>query len=402
MKPFRLISAVLLPILVLAGCSEADSAYILVSLKQSSVPAAKGQVFVSVSSNSSWTLALDGDVDWARLKTTSGEGDRNSIILDYDENMANTGRSLTLSATSCGKTASASFTQLAATAEQDGGQEGDSGSVIEDAKGGKSAAAPYHWLELPETDSRDGLDFIWHNFGSDPSRRNYSLYWDYDHLVAHWVAYPLNSSLIGSGSRTDNWGLDPYLSSDEQPVLYKAYQDGNNGWYARGHQLPSADRLDREANVQTFYGTNMTPQLNDKFNGTVWAKVEDAVRKWSQKSSSVSDTLYVVTGCVLDGHQYYVYDNNGKKVTVPTGYFKAVLRYSQGSTVGYSGFMGLAIFMEHKNYTGTISVKDYSMSIDDLEKKIGMDLFVNLPSVVGDDTAAKVEAEDPTRNSWWW
>jgi hypothetical protein len=31
-----------------------------------------------------------------------------------------------------------------------------------------------------------------------------------------------------------------------------------------------------------------------------------------------------------------------------------------------------------------------------------MDFFVNLPSAVGEETAAKIEAEDPSKVSWWW
>ena len=38
------------------------------------------------------------------------------------------------------------------------------------------------------------------------------------------------------------------------------------------------------------------------------------------------------------------------------------------------------------------------MSIDELEKKLGTDLFVNLPAAVGEETAAKIES---TRDSWW-
>lgn len=35
-------------------------------------------------------------------------------------------------------------------------------------------------------------------------------------------------------------------------------------------------------------------------------------------------------------------------------------------------------------------------------KKIGIDFFANLPAAIGEDAAAKVEAEDPATVSWWW
>ena len=109
-------------------------------------------------------------------------------------------------------------------------------------------------------------------------------------MVAHWVAYPLNRGLIGAGSgRTDAWGLDPNLPQEHQPVLYESW---GVGWLDRGHQIPSADRLRDGDNQQTFYGTNMTPQIGKKFNQGIWAKLEGKVRSWSDKY----DTLYVVTG----------------------------------------------------------------------------------------------------------
>jgi hypothetical protein len=39
------------------------------------------------------------------------------------------------------------------------------------------------------------------------------------------------------------------------------------------------------------------------------------------------------------------------------------------------------------------------MSIDDLEKKTGIDFFVNLGSAVGQDIADKIEAQAPI--GWW-
>ena len=45
---------------------------------------------------------------------------------------------------------------------------------------------------------------------------------------------------------------------------------------------------------------------------------------------------------------------------------------------------------------------DITDTVDDLEKKTGIDFFVNLPAVVGEEMAAKIESEDPSKVSWWW
>ena len=212
---------------------------------------------------------------------------------------------------------------------------------------------------------------------------------------------------MGSSSRSDAWALDPLLDESQQPVLhFHGFSVGNSGKYDRGHQVPSADRPNTGSgtdnpNAMTFYGTNMTPQLNG-FNGGIWVNLEGLVRSWANSS----DTLYVVTGCVVDYPEgetvKYALDNAGKKVTVPTGYYKIVLRYSASSTFGYSGYSACAILFEHKVYGNKNVTSEYSMSVDDLEKKLGIDFFVNLPAKVGEETAAKIEAENPAKVSWWW
>ena len=355
-----------------------------ISLDSPEVSAEAGQVFVRIASNSSWTISIGGGADWADVSPASGSGNKNSIILRYGFNDSVDPRTLEVSAASGDVVKTVLLTQK--------------GRAVVTTEGGRSSSAPYKWLELPATDPKDKFDFLYHTFEQKGRTiRNYSYYWDFDNMVAHWVAYPLNSDLIGHGGRSDQWGMEPLLSSSEQPVLYSAFREGNYGWYARGHQCPSADRLDYDSNVQTFYGTNMTPQDND-FNGKIWASLEQKVRNWANSS----DTLYVVTGCSVDGAKYFVYDNQGKKVTVPTGYFKAVLRYSTTSSLGHKGYMGFAIYLEHKVYSQNNISKSMSMSIDDLEKKLGTDLFVNLPDVVGKSTADTIESEDPSKISWWW
>ena len=275
---------------------------------------------------------------------------------------------------------------------------GDSPAV----PGGVSTRADVHWMELPATSTFDKLDFFCHMMDLDGRTiRNYSFYWDYDNLVARWVAYPLNKTYIGTGKRSDAWNLDPLLSTDMQPVLYSTFTEGNNGWYARGHQIPSADRYSGNSNPQTFYATNMTPQ-DDGFNSGIWAKLEGKVRDWA-KSGSDADTVYVATGCVVDGAEYYCFDNYGKKVTVPTGYFKAILRYAPSSAITQStgGYMGCAFYFDHKNYPSSTPLKSVAMSIDELESRTGIDFFVNLPSAAGKTVAEAVESADPARNSWW-
>lgn len=254
------------------------------------------------------------------------------------------------------------------------------------------------WLELPATSASDGLDFFSRNCTiKAKALRNYSYYWDYSSRVSRWVAYPLCSDYLGSADRSEAWGYDPLLPAAKQSNVSGGFKEGNNGWYARGHLLPSEDRTENsDLNSTTFYSTNIAPMDND-FSGGVWHTLEKRVRSWAASS----DTLYVVTGCVIEGAKYYVYDRSNEKITAPTAFFKAVLRYTKDVTSGHNGFMGAAFWYNHEGYPQTFS-KEESMSIADLENKLGYELFVNLPKVAGQDVAANIKEEKPDTNSWWW
>ena len=271
-------------------------------------------------------------------------------------------------------------------------EEGETPSpVYKDFKANSCSA---NWMELPATSDEDGIVFLFHGMkiGSQPFR-NYSAYYDQNSFISKWVAYPLERKSIGNGKRIDVWGFDPLVPEDKQAnIISGNYKNAEGDNYVRGHQLPSADRTAMEANSKTFYSTNITPQ-NYTFNGGIWVKVEEKVRSWAKDSDT--DTLYVVTGCVIDGSEKYVYDLNGHKVTVPVGYYKTVLRLSKGE------YTANAFYFEHKPNTDT-DIKKYSISVDELEEKTGVDFFVNLPAAVGEAKANAIEAADPASESFWW
>lgn len=372
--------------LIVSSCEKTSEEYLPeISIKHSSVDSAKGQQFVSVKCGGRWTLDLvsdEGDVDWAELSVTEGSGNKSNVILTYQANESESSRQLKIILDNGSKWVECPMTQLAAGVSPDPDPD-----PVPDVNPVKTA-----WLELPAMDNED-LTYVTHNFKMNGNTyRNYTLGWSQDHYVALWVAYPLCSMYTNKTvDRTDAWAYDP--------VLGKAYSSapfgGYGGSYARGHQLPSADRLcSYDANAQTFYGSNMTPQLNAHNEG-IWQELETKVRTIANKS----DTTYVVTGCIVAGSTTTTTDSDGNRMTVPAAYFKALLRYTKASTLGQ--WNAAAFYLEHRSYSESIG-KQHSMSIDELEKITGMDFFVNLPAKVGADQAAKIEAADPTASSVWW
>ena len=345
--------------------------------------------FVYVIAQGAWTISFDfGSVEaWARVDRESGIGNLPGIVLTWDKN--DTGKS---------RRANIIFSSGHFVVKKEIRQK-----ASEDPEPKLESDPVPGWLELPETNN-EKLYYFNHNMilANGNKSRNYSFYLDPSAKISIWVAYPMNTSLIGSYmKRSDAWGLDPKVPRRYQSEIFRAY--GNSKIYSRGHQIASADRLrqgsDKTPNIQTFYGTNMTPQRHD-FNGEIWAKLEGMVRSWSRQF----DTLYVVTGAVAEGSTKTVKDNAGKDITVPVAYYKALLGYKINKTIGITGTTGgytaIGFYFEHKDdYPNSgEEIFAHSLTIDALEEKLGYDLFVNLPAKIGVTLSNKVES---AKDSYW-
>lgn len=360
-----------------------------VSLQKPKVSSDPGTQFVDVKCSGDWTLALVADgteeVDWASLSVYSGTGDKANVRFTYKTNSTEVDRSLKIYLDNGSKSVFCTFTQHAGEYRPDDDPDDDP------VQTGDVDLTKTGWLELPAMDNPN-LGYYTHSFKMNgKSYRNYSFGWSQKDRVALWVAYPLCKLYTnGSVGRTEAWALDPLLGDDSAAPF-----GGYAGSYARGHQLPSADRqCCYDANAQTFYGTNMTPQLNAHNEG-IWSSLENKVRN----IANGSDTTYVVTGVIVSASSKKERDSYGNSVTIPDAYFKAVLKYSKSSTLG--AWNAAAFYLEHRAYSGSVS-KEHSMSIDELEEMTGIDFFVNLPAKVGEAAAAKLEATDPGDVALWW
>lgn len=384
-------------LLILCSCggtstgAKGEEGELLLSVPKTGLEAKASQQFIKVTAYSSWTLSFDfaGEQAWARVDKASGNASASDIILSWDAfEGEDESRSFTLVLKSAGKEVSSVVTQKAPAAPSPGP------GPITDIKSDPVT----RWMELPAMGDEQNLYFITHDMtlANGSKIRNFSIYYDIDAKISSWVAYPLNSTLTGSGSRSDEWGYDPKVPAKYQATLFSGYKPDDNGnRYDRGHQIPSADRPLWDPNVATFYFTNMTPQKN-ALNGGAWANLEGKVRTWS----SSFDTLYVVTGADYKGSDTVAYDNNYEPVTVPVGYYKALLGYKKSGTIGNStgGYLGIAFYFEHRSYSNSDIMSKQSMTIDELERKLGIDFFVNLPDKVGQEIADKIES---TKDSWW-
>lgn len=238
------------------------------------------------------------------------------------------------------------------------------------------------WAELP--DSKESANYQYASHYADLNKktiRNFSLCFDKTKKAALWVAYPIHSIYLnGSGERTDAWAFDPIISSTFQANCVDRSYGGN---YDRGHQLPSADRLaTNEFNAQTFYMSNMTPQL-DQLNQRMWAKLEGKVRTYS-----CSDTLYVVTGAHFGAGAATTTDGAGNTVPIPTNYYKVLLRTKAGNIgkpirdCSDSELISIGFWVEQKSYGNIDPPQSICMTVADIEAKTGFTFFPQVSNAV--------------------
>ena len=220
--------------------------------------------------------------------------------------------------------------------------------------------------------------------------------------ASYWVAYPLCFAHKNGSGRSDQWAYDPLVPTSKQTnAIDGAYgtdfptANYDHNLYSRGHQIANADRngVDDMCD-QTFYMTNITPQLQNGFNGGIWNNLETAI----QNLTSSCDTVYVVTGAAFrkkggsENISTITNPRDSKVLPIPNYYWKALLKVTwSGDTVVAASAIG--VWCPHTDLKGESYYNSkYVVSVDQIETWTGFDLFKNLP------TALQTTAEANT--SW--
>lgn len=210
--------------------------------------------------------------------------------------------------------------------------------------------------------------------------RNYTYLYDTENYHPLWAAYPLSASHMGSLKRPDDWEYNTQFSSSKQPDLRSHSYSGD---YSRGHVVPNASRNGiKEMQLQTFYVTNSVPQIQNSFNGSIWASLEGALQTEAKK-----ETIYIVTGSVLNkvGENKTVSyttpkDDTSQKCAVPNYFYKVALKVDTSGGVVTSA-KAIGFWFEHRAYSGE-SYVNFAVSVDQIETWTGFDFFVNLPDSI--------------------
>ena len=267
------------------------------------------------------------------------------------------------------------------------------------------------WGEQPEYRSDDAYiyktyyaTFVSNQFFPGGKLRNYSVCYDVDRHISHWVAYPIFKKVYETPvlSRVNDFNYDP---NDQLPVIPTRDQQyigtGGNGrgygarGYDRGHMLPQASRYNNyEPNRMTYYGTNMMPQ-NSTLNQNIWASLEGKVRGWG--GLQTYDTLYVVTGAAFKSTK--TIDNANGPIAVPSHCGTVLLRQRGNQNRQISQFKAdelkaIGFVFTNDDAGAATSIESAVRSVKEIEELTGFKFFRNLDPAVADAVKSQKNLAD--------
>jgi endonuclease G len=213
--------------------------------------------------------------------------------------------------------------------------------------------------------------------------------------TANWVAERVNRYTLSESNADRKRSRFKTEGEDIAPEHRATLNDYKGSGYDRGHLAPAANhKRSQEDQQETFMLANVSPQVGSGFNQRFWKKLEKDVRHWG----SGDDEVHVVTGPAYlseDGGQsdqvsYKVIGEN--QVAVPTHFFKVMLAERPTEDGGVE-VRTQAFLVPNKKIRKNARKERFLVSIDDLEKKTGLDFFNRLP----DELEDVLEAELPTK-----
>jgi len=210
------------------------------------------------------------------------------------------------------------------------------------------------------------------------SHTYYSLSYSEEHKQAEWVYYKLNSSQLDpTVKRKNNFRKDPKIIKNSADL-----NDYKNSGYDRGHLAPAADmKYNSDSMSESFYLSNVSPQ-SANFNRGIWKKIEEQIRDWSYMYGE----LIIITGPILQCENFGKIGAN--RVTIPKWYYKVVIdpdNYKRN----------LAILIE--NTASSNSIKNYVITINQLEEFSGINFFYRLPDLIEESFESSKNL-----NLWFW
>ncbi|XP_078036278.1 endonuclease G, mitochondrial [Augochlora pura] len=158
---------------------------------------------------------------------------------------------------------------------------------------------------------------------------DFVLSYDRRNRVAHWVFEHLTKERLQPNSEISREKCEFKSDPSIHPFFRSDNADYKRSGYDRGHLAAAGNhKIDQQHIDQTFYLSNMAPQVGRGFNRDSWNRLEKYVRSLTKDYKNV----YVCTGPLYlpkkeaDGKKYVRYEVIGANhVAVPTHFYKVIV-----------------------------------------------------------------------------
>lgn len=226
-------------------------------------------------------------------------------------------------------------------------------------------------------------DLHYHDeFVSSYDRRMRNPGWVVEHITAQSLLQPSN----GPGTPPVDRKKSVFMEDQTIPAMFRGkLSDYFRSGYDRGHQAPAADaKFSQSAMNETFFLSNMAPQVGEGFNRDYWAHFEDFCRRLTQQYTNVrivTGPLYLPKRDPVDGKFRVTYEviGNPPSVAVPTHFFKLIVAEQpvkdQRSTQVAVG----AFVLPNDRIANSTPLKSFAVPVDALERSSGFQFLANLP-----------------------
>lgn len=213
------------------------------------------------------------------------------------------------------------------------------------------------------------------------ARDGYALRHSAVDLIPLWVCEGVAKAQVDGPlrrPRNEPFGPDPEIPKGQRAELADYKRSG----FDRGHMAPSADQtVDARRQAETFFLSNMAPQVGSGFNQHVWKQLEDKAREWIRAAGKG----HIVTGPIFydpeeddpataDGQiEYTIIGDNA--VAVPTHFYKIVVVTEGGRR------KAIAFVFENRKHRSPHDWPSFIQSIDWIEERTGLDFMPDLNPV---------------------
>lgn len=215
----------------------------------------------------------------------------------------------------------------------------------------------------------DGLEKVINPPGKASRLKKYegfTVSFNCDNATPNWTVWELlGSETEGTESRSNRFWQDDEIDGCPHTSDYK------NSNYDRGHLAPAADmKWSSKAMKDCFSLANICPQAH-KLNSGAWKTLEDKCRIWAKRDSAI----VIIAGPIYEPSDKKRIGANG--VRVPSAFFKVILApyTNEPRAIGF-------IYPNRECYG---NMRDYSMTVDEVERITGYDFFSSLPDNIEND-----------------